>query len=76
MDRVRMHTLLRADGEVERLEREGRAAIQLAEKVQKLSIGRDGANIVIKLPGVLGLSPKFLPATSRALGRYDAHRWA
>ena len=23
-----------------------------------------------------GLSPKFLPATSRALGRFDARRWA
>ncbi|ROT93425.1 hypothetical protein EB810_15175 [Altererythrobacter sp. FM1] len=23
-----------------------------------------------------GLSPKFLPATSRALGRFDAHVWA
>ncbi len=24
----------------------------------------------------VGLSPKFLPVTSRALGRFDAHRWA
>lgn len=26
--------------------------------------------------GSCGLSPKFLPATSRALGRFDARRWA
>jgi hypothetical protein len=25
---------------------------------------------------ISGLSPKFLPAMSRALGRFDAHRWA
>ena len=25
---------------------------------------------------LVGLSPKFLPATSRALGRFDARHWA
>ncbi|MFC3097980.1 hypothetical protein ACFODU_09245, partial [Altererythrobacter palmitatis] len=35
---------------------------------------RESARRCLQFVSRVGLSPKFLPATSRALSRYDAHR--
>jgi hypothetical protein len=53
MDGIRMRLLLGADREVERLEREGGTAVELAQKVNDRLVGGDGAHILVKAPSVL-----------------------
>lgn len=47
-------------------------------KEANITVGSDLVKIFAQIDEFnrCGLSPKFLPATSRALGRFEAHRWA